>query len=63
MLSEEEIANINIEEFSIENLSDKLAAMAYRKIASKPADFQLINTDIVDSYNDIDSIVKKYKEN
>ena len=63
VLSEEEIANINIDEFSIENLNDKLAAMAYRKIASKPTDFQLINTDIVDSYNDIDSIVKKYKEN
>lgn len=64
VLTEEEIANININEFSIESLNDKLAAMAYRKISNhEVANYQLINTDIVDSYNDIDSIVKKYKEN
>ena len=64
VLEQEEINNIEINNYSVEDLNDKLAAMAYRKIANhESANFQFINTDIVDTYNDIDSIVKKYKEN
>lgn len=64
VLNQEEINNLEINNFSVEDLNDKLAAMAYRKIANhESANFQFINTDIVDTYNDINSIVKKYKEN
>ena len=65
VLTEEELKSVNIDNFSLEDLDDKLAAMAYRKNASQQsANFQLINTNITEiETNDIDSIVKKYKEN
>ena len=50
--------------FSVEDLNDKLAAMAYRKLANHDsANFQLINTDLSHEENDVDSIIRKYKEN
>ena len=57
--------SIDVDKFSLEDLDDKLAAMAYRKNAGQQsANFQLINTNITEiETNDIDSIVKKYKEN
>lgn len=64
VLTKEETDELNIDEFSKEDLNDKLAAMAYRKIANhKSADFQLINTNIdpVES-DDISDIVKRYKQ-
>ena len=64
ILNEEEIKSIDINKFSIEDLNDKLAAMAYRKIANHDsANFQLINTNIQIEDNDVDSIIRKYKEN
>jgi hypothetical protein len=64
VLTEEEINNINIDKFSVEDLNDKLAAMAYRKIANHDsANFQLINTDFNKEDDDVDSIIRKYKEN
>ena len=64
VLTKEEIEEINIDSFSKEELSDKLAAMAYRKIANhKSADFQLINTNLAPEGNDVDDIIRKYKEN
>lgn len=65
ILTEEEIKFIDLDKFSLEDLDDKLAAMAYRKNAGQQsANFQLINTNITEiETNDIDSIVKKYKEN
>jgi len=65
VLSEEEIQSINIDKFSTEDLNDKLAAMAYRKIANHDsANFQLINTNFNnEDENDVDSIIRKYKEN
>lgn len=64
ILTEEEISTIDMTKFSIEDLNDKLAAMAYRKLANHDsANFQLINTDISHEENDVDSIIRKYKEN
>lgn len=64
VLTEDEISTIDITRFSIEDLNDKLAAMAYRKLANHDsANFQLINTDIAHEENDVDSIIRKYKEN
>lgn len=64
VFTEEDLENFNIDEYSLEDLDDKLAAMAYRKIANhNSADFQLINTNISYEENDVDSIIRKYKEN
>lgn len=64
VLTEEEINNIDITKFSIEDLNDKLAAMAYRKLVNHDsANFQLINTDLSYEDNDVNSIIRKYKEN
>ena len=64
ILTEEELNSIVIDNFSVEDLNDKLAAMAYRKIANHDsANFQLINTDLDKDENDVDSIIRKYKEN
>jgi hypothetical protein len=64
VLTEDEISSIDMTKFSIEDLNDKLAAMAYRKLANHDsANFQLINTDISHEENDVDSIIRKYKEN
>lgn len=64
ILTEEELNSIVIDNFSVEDLNDKLAAMAYRKIANHDsANFQLINTDLDKDDNDVDSIIRKYKEN
>lgn len=65
ILTKEELNSIDVDKFSLEDLDDKLAAMAYRKNAGQQsANFQLINTNITEiETNDIDSIVKKYKEN
>ena len=64
ILTEEELEKIEIDKYSIEDLNDKLAAMAYRKIANHDsANFQLINTNISNDENDVDSIIRKYKEN
>ena len=64
VFTEEDLENFNIDEYSLEDLDDKLAAMAYRKIANhNSADFQLINTNISYEGNDVDSIIRKYKEN
>lgn len=63
VLTEEELNNIEIDKYSVEELNDKLAAMAYRKIASREsANFQLIYTDVDKQSNDIDDIIKKYKK-
>ena len=64
IFTEEELNSIVIDNFSVEDLNDKLAAMAYRKIANHDsANFQLINTDLDKDDNDVDSIIRKYKEN
>lgn len=64
VLTKEEIEGLNIDEFSKEDLNDKLAAMAYRKISNhESANFQLINTNLSYEENDVDSIIRKYKEN
>lgn len=64
VLTEEEIGSIDMTKFSVEDLNDKLAAMAYRKLANHDsANFQLINTDLSHEENDVDSIIRKYKEN
>lgn len=64
ILTEEEINGIDMTKFSVEDLNDKLAAMAYRKLANHDsANFQLINTDLSHEENDVDSIIRKYKEN
>lgn len=64
VLTEEEINGIDMTKFSVEDLNDKLAAMAYRKLANHDsANFQLINTDLSHEENDVDSIIRKYKEN
>jgi len=63
VLTEDELNNIEIDKYSVEELNDKLAAMAYRKIASREsANFQLIYTDVDKQSNDIDDIIKKYKK-
>ena len=64
VLTEEEINGIDMTKFSVEDLNDKLAAMAYRKLANHDsANFQLINTNLSHEENDVDSIIRKYKEN
>lgn len=64
VLTEEELSGIDMTKFSIEDLNDKLAAMAYRKLANHDsANFQLINTNLTYEDNDVDSIIRKYKEN
>ena len=64
VLTEEEISGIDMTKFSVEDLNDKLAAMAYRKLANHDsANFQLINTNLSHEENDVDSIIRKYKEN
>lgn len=64
VLTKEEVEGLNIDEFSKEDLNDKLAAMAYRKISNhESANFQLINTNLSYEENDVDSIIRKYKEN
>lgn len=64
VLTEEEINGIDVTKFSVEDLNDKLAAMAYRKLANHDsANFQLINTNLSHEDNDVDSIIRKYKEN
>lgn len=64
VLEKEEIDSVDMTKFSVEDLNDKLAAMAYRKLANhESANFQLINTDISHEENDVDSIIRKYKEN
>lgn len=64
ILSDEDLKAINIDEFSCEDLDDKLAAMAYRKGVHEPANFQLIytNVDNKEDSNDISDIMKKYKD-
>lgn len=64
VLTKEETDELNLNEFSKDELNDKLAAMAYRKISNhNSADFQLINTNLSYEENDVDSIIRKYKEN
>ena len=63
VLTEDEVKNIEIDKYSLEELDDKLAAMAYRKnINQNPANFQLIYTDNEEDKNDISAIIKKYKK-
>ena len=66
VLTEDEIKGIDIEKYSLEDLDDKLAAMAYRKnMNHESANFQLIYTDVnnTEKSNDISDIMKKYKTN
>ena len=64
VLTEDDTKELNLDEFSKDELNDKLAAMAYRKISNhNSADFQLINTNLSYEENDVDSIIRKYKEN
>jgi len=64
VLSEEDLKDLDINNYSLEDLDDKLAAMAYRKGNNQnSANFQLIYTNVnndIDS-NDISDIMKKYK--
>lgn len=63
VLTEDELNKIEIDKYTLEELNDKLAAMAYRKIASQEsANFQLIYTNVNKESNDIDDIIKKYKK-
>lgn len=63
ILTEEELKNIELDKYSLEDLDDKLAAMAYRKnINQDPANFQLIFTDVEQNENDVSAIIKKYKK-
>ena len=62
ILSNEDIKDLNIDEYSLQDLDDKLAAMAYRKnINQNPANFQLIFTDNEEDQNNVSTIIKKYK--
>lgn len=62
VLTEEDIKDINIDDYSLQDLDDKLAAMAYRKnINQNPANFQLIFTDNEEDNNSVSAIIKKYK--
>ena len=62
ILSNEDIKDLNIDEYSLQDLDDKLAAMAYRKnINQNPANFQLIFTDNEENQNNVSAIIKKYK--
>lgn len=62
ILSNEDIKDLNINEYSLQDLDDKLAAMAYRKnINQNPANFQLIFTDNEEDQNNVSAIIKKYK--
>ena len=63
ILTEDEIKNIEIDKYSLEELDDKLAAMAYRKnINQNPANFQLIFTDNEQDENSVSAIIQKYKK-
>ena len=65
ILTDEDLKSLNIDDYSLEDLDDKLAAMAYRKgINQDTANFQLIHTNINDNNsnpNDISDIMNKYK--
>lgn len=64
VFTEEELKSIELDKYSLEDLDDKLAAMAYRKNNNQnPANFQLIYTNVnnEEDVNDISSIIKKYK--
>lgn len=62
ILNSEDIKDLNIDEYSLQDLDDKLAAMAYRKnINQNPANFQLIFTDNEEDQNSVSAIIKKYK--
>jgi len=65
VLNEEDLKDIVLDNYSCEQLDDKLAAMAYRKGAHDPANFQLIytNVDNKEDSNDISDIMNKYKDN
>ena len=63
ILTEDEMKNIEIDNYSLEELDDKLAAMAYRKnINQNPANFQLIFTDNEKDENSVSAIIQKYKK-
>lgn len=63
ILTEDEIKNIEVDKYSLEELDDKLAAMAYRKnINQNPANFQLIFTDNEQDENSVSAIIQKYKK-
>lgn len=64
ILTEEDIKDLNIDKYSLEDLDDKLAAMAYRKgYNQNPSNFQIIYTNVnnEENSNDISDIMKKYK--
>ena len=64
VLTKEDLKDLDIDKYSLEDLDDKLAAMAYRKNNNQnPANFQLIYTNVnnEEDINDISSIIKKYK--
>lgn len=62
ILNSEDIKDLNIDEYSLQDLDDKLAAMAYRKnINQNPANFQLIFTDNEEDQSSVSAIIKKYK--
>ena len=64
VLTKEDLKDLDIDKYSLEDLDDKLAAMAYRKNNNQnPANFQLIYTNVnnEEDVNDISSIIKKYK--
>lgn len=62
ILTEDEIKGIDISNYSLQDLDDKLAAMAYRKnINQNPTNFQLIYTDNEQDENSVSAIIKKYK--
>jgi len=66
ILTEEDLKNLDVDKYSLEDLDDKLAAMAYRKnVNQNPANFQLIYTNVNNNEdsNDISDIMKKYKDN
>ena len=63
ILTEDEIKGIEVDNYSLEELDDKLAAMAYRKnINQNPANFQLIFTDNEQDENSVSAIIQKYKK-
>lgn len=65
VLTKEDLKDLDIDKYSLEDLDDKLAAMAYRKNNNQnPANFQLIytNVDNKEDSNDISDIMKKYKD-
>ena len=60
VLTPEEIGAIDVNKYTSEELSEKFAALAYKKI-KQTSEFKMIQTD-KPIENDIDSIVQKYKE-